>query len=92
MSSTYPPSDTSNSCIKTEKSNPDNQPCSYALSNLSFVSSYTHAVFFDKKPILIGERINPTGKKRLKQALKENDIDYLLSEEVEKTISLKDVF
>ncbi len=50
--------------------------------DFSVVSSYTHAVFFDKMPILIGERINPTGKKRLKQALKENDIDYLLSEAI----------
>ncbi len=44
------------------------------------VSSYTDAVFFEAKPILIGERINPTGKKRLKEALRANDIDYLLNE------------
>lgn len=44
------------------------------------VSSYTDAVFFDQKPVLIGERINPTGKKRLKEALRQNDIDYLLNE------------
>ena len=30
------------------------------------VSSYTHAVFFGDKPVLIGERINPNGKKRFK--------------------------
>ncbi len=48
--------------------------------NITCVSSYTHSVVFDKSPILIGERINPTGKKRFKQALKENDIDYILSE------------
>ena len=30
--------------------------------------------------MIIGERINPTGKKRLKQALKEHDIDYILKE------------
>ena len=46
------------------------------------VSSYTHAVAFEERPILIGERINPTGKKRFKQALIENDIDYILSEGV----------
>ncbi|MBQ3416630.1 MAG: homocysteine S-methyltransferase family protein [Ruminococcus sp.] len=44
------------------------------------VSSYSHAVFFSDDPVLIGERINPTGKKRLKAALKENDIGYLLNE------------
>ena len=43
------------------------------------VSSYTHAVDFDR-PILIGERINPTGKKRFKQALIERDVAYILSE------------
>lgn len=48
--------------------------------NLSVVSSYTHTVVFDKDPILIGERINPTGKKRFKQALIEHDMDYILNE------------
>ncbi len=47
---------------------------------ITCVSSYTHAVKFDKQPLLIGERINPTGKKRFKQALKEHDIDYILQE------------
>ena len=44
------------------------------------VSSYTHAVDIGNMPILIGERINPTGKKRFKQALVENDINYILEE------------
>ncbi len=44
------------------------------------VSSYARAVVFGKMPLLIGERINPTGKKRFKQALINNEIDYLLSE------------
>ena len=48
--------------------------------NLSVVSSYTHAVYFGQRPILIGERINPTGKKKMKQALKDHDLDYLLDE------------
>lgn len=47
---------------------------------LSVVSSYTHAVRFGNAPVLIGERINPTGKKRFKQALIEHDIDYILGE------------
>lgn len=49
------------------------------------VSSYTHAVFVDRDPILIGERINPTGKKKLKEALRENDINYILSEGIRQT-------
>lgn len=32
---------------------------------------------------VIGERINPTGKKRLKQALLEEDFDYILSQAIE---------
>ena len=44
------------------------------------VSSYTHAVTLGDDPALIGERINPTGKKRFKQALIEHDIGYILSE------------
>ena len=48
--------------------------------NITCVSSYTHAVVFGENPVLIGERINPTGKKRFKEALKANDIDYILKE------------
>lgn len=61
---------------------------------LSVVSSYTHAVTFGATPILIGERINPTGKKRFKQALLENDIDYVLQEglrQQEKGVHILDV-
>ncbi|HEX2986267.1 MAG TPA: homocysteine S-methyltransferase family protein [Caproiciproducens sp.] len=46
----------------------------------TIVSSYAKAVVFGEKPVLIGERINPTGKSRFKQALRENDIDYILRE------------
>ena len=62
--------------------------------NLTVVSSYTHAVKLGKAPILIGERINPTGKKRFKQALLENDMDYILAEGVkqqEKRVHILDV-
>lgn len=44
------------------------------------VSSSTHAVAAGTRPLLIGERINPTGKARLKQALREGDMDFLLGE------------
>ncbi len=47
--------------------------------NRTCVSSYTHAVVFDK-PLIVGERINPTGKKRFRQALKEGEIGYILAE------------
>ena len=56
------------------------QPQSITQKNITCVSSYTHAVIFDKEPILIGERINPTGKKKFKEALKAGDMDYILRE------------
>lgn len=43
------------------------------------VSSYSHAVTFGGRPVLVGERINPTGKPRFKQALREHDISYILN-------------
>ena len=43
------------------------------------VSSYTHALYFDR-PVLIGERLNPTGKKRLQAALADKDWDYVCDE------------
>ena len=58
----------------------DKQPQPITKKDQTVVSSYTHAVSFGGVPILIGERINPTGKKRFKQALLENDIDYILQE------------
>ena len=73
--------------------------CSFAPvptknKNITMVSSYTHTVEFGEKPVLIGERINPTGKKRFKQALLDNDMDYILSEGVnqqEKGVHILDV-
>ena len=44
------------------------------------VSSYTHAIEIGNTPILIGERINPTGKAKLKAALRENNMTYILNE------------
>lgn len=48
--------------------------------NLTVISSRSRAVEFGGTPVLIGERINPTGKKRLKQALLEHDVTYVLDE------------
>ena len=62
--------------------------------NITWISSYTHAVVFDRSPILIGERINPTGKKRFKQALRDHDIPYILQEglnQQEKGVHVLDV-
>ncbi len=69
-------------------------PPPLAKKHRTVVSSYAHTVEFCDKPILIGERINPTGKKRFKQAIIENDIDYILSEGInqqEKGVDILDV-
>lgn len=72
----------------------DKFPVALVEKNITMVSSYTHAVKFEDRPVLIGERINPTGKKRFKQALVEHDIDYILGEGIrqeEKGVHILDV-
>ncbi len=48
--------------------------------NKTVISSYTKAVEFDNIPVLIGERINPTGKKLFKEALRNKNYEYILQE------------
>lgn len=56
-------------------------PCqSPPASHRTVITSGSRAVEFGALPVLIGERINPTGKSRFKQALREHDIPYLLQE------------
>ncbi|MBR2892746.1 MAG: homocysteine S-methyltransferase family protein, partial [Clostridia bacterium] len=62
--------------------------------NITMVSSYTHAVEIGRVPVLIGERINPTGKSKFKQALRDNNIAYIINEGVsqqEKGVHILDV-
>ncbi len=56
------------------------EPMKVTDKNLSVISSYTHTVELNNKPKVIGERINPTGKSRFKQALREDDLEYILKE------------
>ena len=60
----------------------DLAPAPVERKRRTWVSSYARTVEFGAGPVLIGERINPTGKSRLKQALRERDLDYLLREAV----------
>ncbi len=55
-------------------------PMALTEKNRSVVSSYTHAVELGSHPKIIGERINPTGKSRFKQALRDNDLEYIYKE------------
>ena len=48
--------------------------------DICIVTSGSRGVVIGDRTVIIGERINPTGKKRFKQALRENDIPYILGE------------
>lgn len=48
--------------------------------NRTVICSYAKAVELGKRPVLVGERINPTGKSRFKQALRDNNMEYILQE------------
>ena len=48
--------------------------------NRTVVSSFSQCVEIGPRPVIIGERINPTGKKKFKQALRDGDIEYILRE------------
>ncbi|MBQ3347244.1 MAG: homocysteine S-methyltransferase family protein [Synergistaceae bacterium] len=48
----------------------------------TLVCSPSKVVTFGRKFIVIGERLNPTGKKMLQKALRDGDTDYLLKEAV----------
>lgn len=63
--------------INTVKALPFQEP---VAKDTTYVTSFADCVKIGKKPVIIGERINPTGKKKLQQALRDNNIDYLLTE------------
>lgn len=53
-----------------------------SFEEVSAICSPSNTVIIDQ-PRIIGERINPTGKKVFKEALKNNDIDYILGQAIE---------
>ena len=57
---------------------PPYKPVTY--KERTIVASYTHTVQIGggAVPVLIGERINPTGKKKFKEALRNKDIPYII--------------
>lgn len=57
-------------------------PVPITPKNYTFVTSYSMAVELGGRPVIIGERINPTGKSKFKQALRDHNIDYILEEGV----------
>ncbi len=59
--------------------------CCPTEKEYTMASSYTHAVIIGDDPILIGERINPTGKPKLKEALRTGNLSYILHEAIRQT-------
>lgn len=49
-------------------------------TSVSLVTSYSKAVPLGKRPVVIGERLNPTGKPKLKAALKSGDMEHVINE------------
>lgn len=56
-----------------------------APKHKTVISSFSRTALIgdEAQPLIIGERINPTGKKRFKQALIDHDIDYIISQGLE---------
>lgn len=65
--------------VKTTSGMPPVLP--FAKSHCA-VCSFSKTVFFDGATVPIGERINPTGKKKLKEALKDRDMAYITEQAV----------
>ncbi len=59
--------------------------------NKTLVSSNTRIVKIGGRPVIIGERINPTGKPKFKKALAENDIEYIFNEAIRQKESGADI-
>jgi 5-methyltetrahydrofolate--homocysteine methyltransferase len=51
--------------------------------NVTAVCSYGETVTFGGKVVIIGERLNPTGKPRMKKALYDSDMNFLYREGLE---------
>lgn len=52
---------------------------------LTAATSGSKTVVFDDVTTVIGEKINPTGKKKLKEALRTNNLDYIIGEAIDQT-------
>ena len=57
----------------------------------TIVTSYSKAVLLGGKPAIIGERINPTGKSKFKQALRDNNMEYIHEEGVKQADAGADI-
>ncbi|EEG30803.1 putative 5-methyltetrahydrofolate--homocysteine methyltransferase [[Clostridium] methylpentosum DSM 5476] len=67
------------------------KPVATNPKRVTAVTSGTRTVVLDRCVTVIGERINPTGKKRLKEALRENRMDYIVGEAINQANAGADV-
>lgn len=58
------------------------KPAKRKIRQITAASSSSKTVVLDKAITIIGEKINPTGRKDIQAALKDNNIDYLLREAI----------
>ncbi|HZK62115.1 MAG TPA: homocysteine S-methyltransferase family protein, partial [Anaerovoracaceae bacterium] len=66
-------------------------PVAITVQPVTAVTSSTQTVILDNKITVIGERINPTGKPKLKEALRNNQIEYILGEALDQAKNGADV-
>ncbi|WP_313342000.1 homocysteine S-methyltransferase family protein [Sedimentibacter sp.] len=57
-------------------------PLKIIKKHFTTTTSSSKTVFLGDEIKIIGERINPTGKKRVKEALRENNLDYVIREAI----------
>ena len=62
--------------VKKTKNKPYCLPCD---KRFTVTSSYTHGVIIGEEPRIVGERLNPTGKPKLREALQNYDVSYVLN-------------
>ncbi len=67
------------------------KPLKITKKHFTTASSSSKTVFIGDEVKIIGERINPTGKKRLKEALRENNLDYVIREAIAQQDSGSDI-
>lgn len=58
------------------------KPLEVKYKNITATSSSSKTVILGEGAKVIGERINPTGKKKFKEALRNNNLDYILTEAI----------
>ena len=57
-------------------------PVTVPVKRVTAFTSGQRAVVLEDKVAVIGERINPTGKKKIKEALRTSDFNYILNEAI----------